>query len=171
MRIICRRHEPQCKRKTAASGYKGGNEHGGNCLYALGKISFASLAHPKLNNEGFSEQSIPSGDIVGSLCGSTNQRSTVTCEGDFPFPFQVPMIKYIWKEGTGTSMQEIEFYCRKCRKTMKMSYALTGDKTTPVLAGITIRCHTNKCTRVVMLKKYTEGQIIAQADAQGRCYL
>lgn len=134
-------------------------------------MNIAALAQPKLNNEGFSEQSISSGDIVGSLCGSTNQRSTVTCEGDFPFPFQVPMINYIWKEGTGTSMQEIEFYCRKCRKTMKMSYALTGDKTTPVLTGMTIRCHTNKCTRVVMLKKYTEGQIIAQADAQGRCYL
>ena len=23
-------------------------------------------------------------------------------EGDFPFPFQVPMINNIWKEGTGT---------------------------------------------------------------------
>ena len=68
-------------------------------------------------------------------------------------------------------MQEIEFYCKKCRKSMKMSYALTGDKSTPVLAGITIRCHTHKCTRVVMLKNYTEGQILAQADAQGRCYL
>ena len=68
-------------------------------------------------------------------------------------------------------MQEIEFYCKKCRKSMKISYALTGDKSTPVLAGITIRCHTHKCTRVVMLKNYTEGQILAQADAQGRCYI
>lgn len=65
----CRRHLPQCKWKTAASGYKGGNEHGGNCLYALGKMSFASPAQRKLNNEGFSEQSIPSGNIVGSLYG------------------------------------------------------------------------------------------------------
>ena len=68
-------------------------------------------------------------------------------------------------------MQEINFYCKKCRKSMKMSYTLTGDETTPVLTGITIRCHTNKCTRVVTLKNYTEGQIIAQADALGRVYL
>ena len=25
-------------------------------------------------------------------------------------------------------MQEIEFYCKKCRKSMKISYTLTGDK-------------------------------------------
>lgn len=68
-------------------------------------------------------------------------------------------------------MQEIEFYCRKCRKSMKMSYALTGDNNAPVLAGITIRCHTNKCTRVIMLKNFTEGKIKAQADSMGRCYL
>lgn len=52
--------------------------------------------------KGFSEQSIPCGIIVGSLYGSTNQRSVVTCEGDFPFPFQAPRINNIWKEGTGT---------------------------------------------------------------------
>ncbi|MEE3462624.1 MAG: hypothetical protein VZR00_12235 [Lachnospiraceae bacterium] len=68
-------------------------------------------------------------------------------------------------------MQEIEFYCKKCRKSMKMSYELTGDKDTPVMNGISIRCHTNKCTRVVTLKKYTEGKIIQRAGASGRCYL
>lgn len=54
---------------------------------------------------------------------------------------------------------------------MKMSYMVSGDKDAPVLTGITIRCHTNKCTRVVMLKNFTEGCLIAQADAKGRCYL
>ena len=68
-------------------------------------------------------------------------------------------------------MQEIEFYCKKCRKSMKMSYELTGDKDTPVMNGISIRCHTHKCTRVVTLKKYTEGKIIQRAGASGRCYL
>ena len=28
-------------------------------------------------------------DIVDLLCGSSNQRSAVTCKGDIPFPFQV----------------------------------------------------------------------------------
>ena len=114
---------------------------------------------------------LPKSIIAVSLYGSSNQRSAVTCEGDFPFPFQVPMINIIWKEGTGTKMQEIEFYCKKCRKSMKITYALTGDDNAPVLNGVTIRCHTNKCTRVVMLKKYTEGQIVAQADVNGKYYL
>jgi hypothetical protein len=39
-------------------------------------------------SEDFSELPAPRGNIVGSLCGSTNQRSAVSCKGDFPFPFQ-----------------------------------------------------------------------------------
>ena len=68
-------------------------------------------------------------------------------------------------------MQQIDFYCKKCKKSMKMSYMVSGDKDAPVLKGMTISCHTNKCTRVVMLKKFTEEQIIAKADAHGKCYL
>ena len=30
-------------------------------------------------------------------------------------------------------MQEIEFYCKKCRKSMKMSCTLTGDKDAPAM--------------------------------------
>ena len=47
-------------------------------------------------------------------------------------------------------MQEIEFYCKKCRKTMKMSYELTGDKDAPVMNGLSIVknrdrfCHSKK---------------------------
>ena len=68
-------------------------------------------------------------------------------------------------------MQEIEFFCKKCRKTMKMSYTLTGDMDAPAMNGISIRCHINKCTRVVTLKNFTEGKIIRRAEASGRCYL
>ena len=68
-------------------------------------------------------------------------------------------------------MREIEFYCKKCKKSMKISYTPTGNPAAPVLAGITIRCHTNRCTRVIVLKNYAEEQILAQADARGRCYL
>ena len=68
-------------------------------------------------------------------------------------------------------MQEVEFYCKKCRKSMKMAYTLTGDKDAPAMNGISIRCHTNKCTRVVTLKNFTEGKIIQRAESTGRCYL
>ena len=68
-------------------------------------------------------------------------------------------------------MQEIDFYCRNCKKTMKMTYTLTGDDDAPVMTGMMIRCHTNKCTRVAILKKYTEGMVRARADAQGKCYI
>ena len=66
-------------------------------------------------------------------------------------------------------MQQVDLYCKKCKKSMKMSYRVSGDKDAPVLTGITIRCHTNKCTRVVMLKNFTEGRLLEQADAKGRC--
>ena len=61
-------------------------------------------------------------------------------------------------------MQEIEFYCKECKKSMKMAYALSGVKETPVMTGMIIRCHTHKCTRVLTLKNYTEGQIVARAQ-------
>ena len=53
-------------------------------------------------------------------------------------------------------MQQVDLYCKKCKKSMKMSYMVSGDKDAPVLTGITIRCHTNKCTRVVILKNTTK---------------
>ena len=63
-------------------------------------------------------------------------------------------------------MQAIDFYCKKCRKSMRISYALTGDRTAPAMNGIMI-----KCTRVVTLKNFTEGQIVERTDALGKCYL
>lgn len=68
-------------------------------------------------------------------------------------------------------MQQIDFYCKKCKKSMKTSYMVSGDKDALVLRGMTIRCHTNKCTRVLMLKNFTEGRLIENADANGKCYL
>ena len=62
-------------------------------------------------------------------------------------------------------MQQIDFYCKKCKKSMKMSYMVSGDKDAPILTRITIRCHTNKCTRVVMLKNFTEGDWLKHEEA------
>lgn len=54
---------------------------------------------------------------------------------------------------------------------MKMAYLLTGNDDEPVLTGMIIRCHTNRCTRVMVLKKYTEGMLIARADNEGKVYI
>ena len=68
-------------------------------------------------------------------------------------------------------IKQIEFYCKKCRKSMKMAYFVTGDDDAPVLPGMIIRCHTNRCTRVMVLKKYTEGMLIARADKEGKVFI
>ncbi len=68
-------------------------------------------------------------------------------------------------------MQEISFYCRKCKKSLKISYTLSGNDNTPVMNGIMIRCKTNKCTRAVTLKNFTEGQIKERTDSFGKYYL
>ena len=43
-----------------------------------------------------------------------------------------------------------------------MDYTLCQDDDRIVLQGITIKC--NRCKRVMMLKKYTEGMIRKRAD-------
>jgi hypothetical protein len=68
-------------------------------------------------------------------------------------------------------MQKIVFYCRKCRKSMKMAYCLTGNINDSAMNGIVIRCHTHKCTRVVTLRNFTEKKISEGADSYGRYYL
>ena len=65
--------------------------------------------------------------------------------------------------------KQIDFYCKKCGKSMKMTYSISGDNDAPVLPGMIIRCHTNKCTRVMILKKYTEGMVIAQEIGRASC--
>ena len=65
----------------------------------------------------------------------------------------------------------IDFYCRNCRKSLKMSYSLSGREETPVMSGITMRCHTHKCVRVMVMKNYTEGLLVTMADKYGKVYL
>ena len=95
-----------------------------------------SAQEEKLNKEVFSELPRPRGIIVSSLCGSTNQRFAVICKGDFPFPFQTS--DQIDELEVKSRMQAIDFYCKKCRKSMRISYALTGDRTAPAMNGIMI---------------------------------
>ena len=128
-----------------------------------------SAQEEKLNIEAFGELPGSRGIIVSSLCGSNNQRFAVICKGDFPFPFQTSD-QYNESE-VKSQLQAIDFYCKKCKKSMRISYALTGDDNASAMNGIIIKCHTHKCTRVVTLKNFTEGQIKSRADAQGKCYL
>ena len=157
-----------------------------------------SAPEEKLNKEVFCELPGPRGIIVSSLCGSTNQRFAVICaigecshselaremgaeptyngqtclvvgKGDFPFPFQTS--DHFSESEVKSQLQAIDFYCKKCKKSMQISYALTGDDNAPAMNGITIKCHTHKCTRVVTLKNFTEGQIKERTDALGKCYL
>ena len=90
-------------------------------------------------------------------------------KGDFPFPFQTSDQNI--ESEVKSQLQAIDFYCKKCKKSMRISYALTGDKEAPAMNGIMIKCHTHKCTRVVTLKNFTEGQIVERTDALGKCYL
>ncbi|MCQ2526771.1 MAG: hypothetical protein MJ130_08400 [Lachnospiraceae bacterium] len=47
----------------------------------------------------------------------------------------------------------------------------TGDSNAPVLNGIIMKCHTNKCIRTVTLKNMTEGYIVAHADKNGKIFI
>lgn len=68
-------------------------------------------------------------------------------------------------------MKQLDFYCKKCKKSLKISYVLTGDMSTPVLKGIVMRCHTNKCVRTITLMNMTEGDILKRADKMGRVFI
>ena len=68
-------------------------------------------------------------------------------------------------------IKKIEFYCGNCKKSLKMSYEVSGDAKMPIMSGITLRCHTHKCRRVMALKKYTEGQLADRADKKGNVYI
>ena len=68
-------------------------------------------------------------------------------------------------------IKQLDFYCKNCRKSMKMSYSISGDDEVSVLPGMIIRCHTNKCTRVMILKKYTERMLILQANKESKVFI
>lgn len=68
-------------------------------------------------------------------------------------------------------MKQLDFFCRKCRKSLKTGYVLTGDASTPVLKGIVMSCRTNKCVKSCMFMNMTEGDLVAKADKNGRVFI
>lgn len=65
-------------------------------------------------------------------------------------------------------MKQVDFYCNRCKCSMKVSYTLSGDPDALVLKGIMMKCH--RCRKVVTLMNFTEGQVVAHADSNGRLY-
>lgn len=68
-------------------------------------------------------------------------------------------------------LKRIDFYCENCKKSLKISYDVSGDKEALVMSGITLRCHTHKCVRTMTFKKYTEGQLVTLADKEGKVFV
>ena len=105
-----------------------------------------------------------------AICIGTPDRKT--CKGDFPFLYEYKMQRLIFcmtKERTELeSFETIEFYCRKCRKSLKISYVVTGEMQAPVLPNVQIKCH--HCTRVMIMKNYTEEQL-TEHSKDGRQYI
>jgi hypothetical protein len=58
-------------------------------------------------------------------------------------------------------LQEINFYCKNCKKSLHMTYILTGDGSAPVLPNVVIKC--THCKRALQLKKYTEKKLLEHA--------
>lgn len=70
-----------------------------------------------------------------------------------------------------TENKQIDFYCKNCKKSLKISYELSGKRDERIMPGITIRCHTHKCVRVMTLKKYTEGKLVDMKTKEGKVYI
>ena len=69
----------------------------------------------------------------------------------------------IWKE-----LKVIDFYCKKCKKSMKVSYMVTGNRNYPVLPRVMMKCH--HCGRVMTLKNFKEGELLDKVE-QDKYYI
>ena len=59
--------------------------------------------------------------------------------------------------------EEIYFFCKKCRKSLGVTYTLTGDDNAPVLPNIMIKCSHNHSKRDMFLNNYKENKLIKNA--------
>ena len=83
---------------------------------------------------------------------------------DFPFSSKQDEIHF-WR---CYYMQEITFFCTRCKTSLTIKYKVTGNDNAPVLPNIEIACR--HCTRVLYLKKYTEKQLI-ENSVGGKFYI
>ena len=59
-------------------------------------------------------------------------------------------------------LKVIDFYCKKCKKSMKVSYMVTGNRNYPVLPRVMMKCH--HCGRVMTLKNFKEGELLDRVE-------
>ena len=62
----------------------------------------------------------------------------------------------------------IDLYCRRCRRSLHVSYDVTGDPESLVLPHVTIKCAC--CNRVMIFKNAHEEQIVAHLK-NGKYYI
>ena len=70
-------------------------------------------------------------------------------------------------------MQEITFFDKEARKSLKITYELTGDGNAPVLPNVIINSPyktKDGWRRVITLKKFTEQMLIERAEG-GKYYV
>lgn len=65
-------------------------------------------------------------------------------------------------------MQEITFFCKRCKKSLRIKYKVSGDDFAPVLPNVEVACR--HCTRVMYLKKYTEAKLV-ENSVGGKFYM
>lgn len=65
-------------------------------------------------------------------------------------------------------MEEITCFCKKCRKSLRIDYMISGKDEMPVLINIQIACH--HCKRKMYLKNYTE-KMLVEHSAGGKFYM
>ena len=64
--------------------------------------------------------------------------------------------------------ETVDLYCKHCRKSLKISYIVTGRNDAPVLPNIMIKCQ--HCKRVMVLKNYTEEKFMKHV-IDGKIYI
>ena len=65
-------------------------------------------------------------------------------------------------------LKVIDFYCKKCKKSIKNSYMVTGNRNYPVLPRVMMKCH--HCGRVMTLKNFKEGELLDKVE-QDKYYI
>lgn len=65
-------------------------------------------------------------------------------------------------------MQTIELHCKKCKCSLMFSFTFSGNKETVFING-NMKCH--RCKRVMALKNYTEADVVASAEKDGKLFV
>ncbi|SFL29010.1 hypothetical protein SAMN05216390_11731 [Lachnospiraceae bacterium KH1T2] len=53
---------------------------------------------------------------------------------------------------------KVDFYCQRCRKSLHLTYGLTGKMDSPVMPNITMKCP--HCTRALEFKDIKERHLL-----------